>query len=576
MTYSTNNVDERQRKERIAELTRIRQEIDGELAALHGVDAETADCMDRRMLERLLETAPIGIAVVRGPEHRYTFVNPAYQGISGTVKTPMIGRSLAEVFPDLLAKGVIASMDAIYDTGQPVAFRAFEANVGPGRERTFWDVDEVPVMNAAGRVDSVLILTREVTEHKRAEVALRESEERYRNLFAVIPSGVAVYEVINDGNDLEGKDFIFTDMNPAGEKIDRVHRAEIIGKSLYECFPNVREMGLVEVFTRVWQTGEPEFFPVTLYTDHKISLWVTDHVWRLPTGELVALFNDITELKRTEQVLRDSERSERERATELATLLDAVPMPVFIAHDPDCLHLAGNRAADELLRHPHGAETSLSAPAALRPRHFTAVKDGRELSLDELPAQRAARGEHMQDFEFSLVFDDRTVRYVLGYGTPLLDEQGCPRGAVHVLVDITQRKRAEEALRESEERYHRLFDSLTEGFLLAELMRDDAGKPVDFRIIEANLAYESVLGCKRAEAIGRTLFELFPRLAYDRFEAIACVAQTGKPLRWQGFFEPTGRYYECFYYSPRPDQTRGNLYGHHRTQTGGGTIAPTC
>ena len=65
------------------------------------------------------------------------------------------------------------------------------------------------------------------------------------------------------------------------------------------------------------------------------------------------------------------------------------------------------------------------------------------------------------------------------------------------------------------------------------------------------------LGCKREEAIGRTLFEQFPGLAHDRFEAIAAVAQTGEPLRWQGLFVPTGRYYENFYYSPRPGQLAG-------------------
>ena len=73
------------------------------------------------------------------------------------------------------------------------------------------------------------------------------------------------------------------------------------------------------------------------------------------------------------------------------------------------------------------------------------MKDGRELRLDELPAQRAARGEHLKDLEFSLVFEDGITKHLLSYGTPLLDEQGQPRGAVHTLVDITERKRSEEA-----------------------------------------------------------------------------------------------------------------------------------
>ncbi len=152
------------------------------------------------------------------------------------------------------------------------------------------------------------------------------------------------------------------------------------------------------------------------------------------------------ERKQAEEALRESERRERERAEELATLLDAIPIPVFIVHDPDGTHITGNRAADDLLRNPYGAEASLSAPDETRPRHFRAVKDGRELQPDELPAQRAARGFQVQDFEFSLVFDDGTIRHVVGYGTPLRDDEGRPRGAVHVLVDITERKQAEEEL----------------------------------------------------------------------------------------------------------------------------------
>ena len=184
---------------------------------------------------------------------------------------------------------------------------------------------------------------------------------------------------------------------------------------------------------------------------------------------------DITERKRAEEALLASERRERERAAELATVLDAVPVPVVIVHDPDSLHMTGNRATDELLRHPRGAEVSVSAPPETRPRHFKPFKDGRELRLDELPAQRAARGEHVQDFEFNLVFDDGTVRDLLAYGTPLLDEQGRPRGAVHVLVDISQRKQAEEALRESEERLRLAMETANMGAWDMNMLTGEVG-----------------------------------------------------------------------------------------------------
>jgi PAS domain S-box-containing protein len=184
------------------------------------------------------------------------------------------------------------------------------------------------------------------------------------------------------------------------------------------------------------------------------------------TTGVVLVFRDITERKQAEEALRISERRERERAEELATMLEAVPTPVIIVHNSDGTHMTGNRAADELLRQPRGTEISLSAPPEVRSGHFRTIKDERELRLDELPARRAARGENVQDFEYNLVFDDGTVRHLLAYGTPLWDDKGQPRGAVHTLVDITERKAAEEAVQRTLQRLYTVLSSMYGGLLL--------------------------------------------------------------------------------------------------------------
>ncbi|MBI5846406.1 MAG: PAS domain S-box protein [Nitrospirae bacterium] len=238
-----------------------------------------------------------------------------------------------------------------------------------------------------------------------------------------------------------------------------------------------------------------------------LEVVVKDRIFH-ETIQLIPQFNvariyafDITERKRAEEALRESGLRERERAEELATVLEAVPTPVIIVHDPDSTHMTGNRAADDLLKQPHGAEVSLSAPSKVRPRHFRALKDGRELRLEELPAQRAARGEHVQDFEFSLVFDDGTIRHLLGYGTPLLDDRGFPRGAVHVLIDITDRKKSEAALARSKSEFEAMFNSITDAVVFADMQR---------RVLMVNPAVERLFGYSPDEIIGRSAEIFYP------------------------------------------------------------------
>jgi PAS domain S-box-containing protein len=136
----------------------------------------------REFLERLLESAPIGVAIVQGPEHRYEMVNHHYQAMAGTSAQPLVGQTLAEVFPQVAASGAGKLVDAVYRTGRIVSVRQYPAVVGPGREDTYWDVDHVPLQGAGGEVERVLILAREVTEQVKAQNTLEQQNEDLRAL----------------------------------------------------------------------------------------------------------------------------------------------------------------------------------------------------------------------------------------------------------------------------------------------------------------------------------------------------------------------------------------------------------
>ena len=106
---------------------------------------------------------------------------------------------------------------------------------------------------------------------------LKEYQAKYQALFDNVSSGVAIYEARNDG-----EEFVFVDFNPAAEAIEQIKKEKLIGKSVVDVFPGVKEFGLFDVFQRVYRTGTPEHHPVSVYKDERIAGWRENCVYRLP------------------------------------------------------------------------------------------------------------------------------------------------------------------------------------------------------------------------------------------------------------------------------------------------------
>jgi PAS domain S-box-containing protein len=133
--------------------------------------------------------------------------------------------------------------------------------------------------------------------------ALTQSEQRFRLLFDRISSGAVIFEVADDGTD-----FIIRDLNRAAQRIERVAVDGVVGRSVVEVFPGIEGMGLLDVFRRVWRTGQPENQPASVYRDERIEGWRENYVFKLPSGELVAVYDDVTARKRAEKEVQDLNR----------------------------------------------------------------------------------------------------------------------------------------------------------------------------------------------------------------------------------------------------------------------------
>ncbi|MFN2350201.1 MAG: PAS domain-containing protein, partial [Thioalkalivibrio sp.] len=119
----------------------------------------------------------------------------------------------------------------------------------------------------------------DISEQKATERALRETTERFGGIFKQTGSGVAVYQPVDDATDFE-----FVDYNPAAEQIDQTPRGKVIGRRLTECFPAIRDTGLLDALRRVARSGNPEQLPAFEYQDDDLAGWRENRLFRLSSG----------------------------------------------------------------------------------------------------------------------------------------------------------------------------------------------------------------------------------------------------------------------------------------------------
>ncbi len=150
-------------------------------------------------------------------------------------------------------------------------------------------------------------------------------------------------------------------------------------------------------------------------------------------------------LRRSEAELKRHREGLARQVSEFETLFRALPVGVGVSRDADCSFIRINPACARLLGVPE--ETNVSKTGPGEPPPFRLLRDGKELPAAELPIQIAARtGKEVRDFEIDVVRADGTVATEIGAAVPLFDPDGKTSGAIGVFLDITERKRAAQAL----------------------------------------------------------------------------------------------------------------------------------
>jgi PAS domain S-box-containing protein len=430
-------------------------------------------------------------------EGRILLMNPAAGETFGYGPGEAVGRSLEElIVPE-------RSRDAFHACLTGESRKDIEMELKRKEGTNFPAEVSFSRQMKTGAGASRTIIVRDITERKRADEALRESESRFRTLAGATFEGVVITE--------NGR---FTDINEQFCKISGHDRSELLGMDVSRLVhPDDRDRVLDNILAGLESAVEHRMFrkdgsTITVEA-HGKTVRHDGHDRRLTA------VRDITEVRKAEETIK---------STALFPIQN--PEPVMRIHWDGTL-LFSNPAADPVLAEWR-AESGNGIPARLQQAVEAALNEGVPLDLEFQVAGR--------DFSF-IVTPIMESNYANLYGW-----------------DVTESKRAKAALKESEQRYRGLFESMHEGFALHELLYDESDEPCDYRFLDVNPAFERQTGLKREDVVGKTVIEVMPGTEPLWIKRYGEVALTGTPAHFESHSTALGRDYEVFAYRPAPGQ----------------------
>ncbi|MCL5746298.1 MAG: PAS domain S-box protein, partial [Acidobacteria bacterium] len=415
-------------------------------------------------MRKLIENAPIMISVLRVSDFVYELVNPAFQALAPGKQ--MLGRRLTEVWPETdLRESLLPYLEEVISTGrtfQTVDAR-FEIQRYPGAalEEIFVTLSSIPLYGPDGKPDRILTVANETTAAVRQREQLQRALKQNEAIIANMSEGLLIADP--EGNVLS--------MNPAGLRLhgldDSSARRNL--RDFPELSVNELNGALVPAgnypLARVLRGETISEWELRITNTRKNCAWIGSFSGtpiRDETGNIMLAlltFRDITQTKKVEQELRleiserkRTERELRESEQRLARTQDiALVMALHMSLDgrwlklpPTFVRFLGYGSAEEILGRPFKEST--------HPDDFQADWD---------QCQCLLRGE-IQSFEMEKRFIRKDGSITWGYlnCSIVTDERGMPVHFLTYVRDINAEKRAEEALRRSEEAFRQLADSI--------------------------------------------------------------------------------------------------------------------
>ncbi|MBT3181582.1 MAG: PAS domain S-box protein [Deltaproteobacteria bacterium] len=382
-------------------------------------------------------------------ERRYIYLNPSAIAILGD---DAIDRTAEDIL-DTDNAAIIKEVDEICVAGEKVDAKRW-MNI-KGRRYCF-HVIQYPLFDDMGKLSCFAGIVRNVTES-------RCMEERYTALIENMPNAVAIYQVVDDG-----RDFVFVEFNAAAEKIERKQRGQVVGRRVSEVFPEANSFGIIDVFKRVWCTGKAELFPIKLYEDDRIAGWRENTIFKLPSGEVVAVYNDVSKLIGIQE--------------KLSTIMSTMTTGILITDVKTRKFVMCNRAMADMLGRSEEEVEKLSVKDIHPSENLEEIADNFQKMINY-------KLNYLRDVP--LLRSDSTTISVDIHTSHV--ELGGKKYLLGNFVDVSERNEIVNELRTTAERLDQIVSNIEEVFWLHEYTPDGE------RCLFVSPSFEGIWGCKASD-----------------------------------------------------------------------------
>jgi PAS domain S-box-containing protein len=381
--------------------------------------------LERQQLKELLTQAPAAIAFMSGPEHRWTFVNDCYVRVTGRKSAQdFLGKTVREGLPELVGQGFLEPLDQVYRTGESFVGREMKARLNRSAsglpEEAHFNFVYQPICDTGENVEGILVHAVEVTDQVTARRIIEESEERLRLAQTAAQIGTWEWDPVHDTRTLSAELHRIFGTNPNDPQYrqvweSRVHPAD------WQRVQDHTEAG--------YRDGSMEFEYRYHHPEHGLRWFYCKGRRLRDDSRMVGVLLDITDRKQVEEA--------RHR---LAAIVESSD-DAIISKDLGGIVTSWNAGAEKTFGYTAAEMVGRPITVIIPPE----LHDDERRILDAI-----GRGERIDHFETVRMTKSGERLDVSLTISPVKDDAGRIIGAAKIARDITQRKKAEQALRTTE------------------------------------------------------------------------------------------------------------------------------